>query len=221
MVYDWNFGVIWQYRGVYWNGALVTLALSFSSLIFAMVLGLIVGIARQSKSWVISVPASWYVEIIRDTPLLVQIVWIFYCLPILIGIEMTAFWSAVVTISVHFSAYIAEIIRAGIASIDKGQVDATKVLGLSYFQAMKRIVLPQAYRRMLPPLVNNFADLIKLSALASIIGVYELLHSIDNIIMNTFRPLELYSALAVLYFIIIFPVAFGARVMESYYARRF
>ncbi len=220
MVYEWNFGVIWQYRGVYWNGALVTLALSFSSLIFAMVLGLIVGIARQSKSWVISVPASWYVEIIRDTPLLVQIVWIFYCLPILIGIEMTAFWSAVVTISVHFSAYIAEIIRAGIASIDKGQVDATKVLGLSYFQAMKRIVLPQAYRRMLPPLVNNFADLIKLSALASIIGVYELLHSIDNIIMNTFRPLELYSALAVLYFIIIFPVAFGARLMESYYARR-
>lgn len=220
MVYDWNFGVVWQYRGVYWNGALVTLALSFSSLIFAMVLGLIVGIARQSKSWVISVPASWYVEIIRDTPLLVQIVWIFYCLPILIGIEMTAFWSAVITISVHFSAYIAEIIRAGIASIDKGQVDATKVLGLSYFQAMKRIVLPQAYRRMLPPLVNNFADLIKLSALASIIGVYELLHSIDNIIMNTFRPLELYSALAILYFIIIFPVAFGARVMESYYARR-
>ncbi len=220
MVYDWNFGVIWQYRGVYWNGALVTLALSFSSLIFAMVLGLIVGIARQSKTWVISVPASWYVEIIRDTPLLVQIIWIFYCLPILIGVEMTAFWSAVITISVHFSAYIAEIIRAGIASIDKGQVDATKVLGLSYFQAMKRIVLPQAYRRMLPPLVNNFADLIKLSALASIIGVYELLHSIDNIIMNTFRPLELYSALAILYFIIIFPVAFGARLMESYYARR-
>lgn len=221
MVYDWNFGVIWQYRGVYWNGALVTLALSFSSLIFAMVLGLIVGIARQSKTWVISVPASWYVEIIRDTPLLVQIIWIFYCLPILIGVEMTAFWSAVITISVHFSAYIAEIIRAGIASIDKGQVDATKVLGLSYFQAMKRIVLPQAYRRMLPPLVNNFADLIKLSALASIIGVYELLHSIDNIIMHTFRPLELYSALAILYFIIIFPVAFGARLMESYYARRF
>lgn len=220
MVYDWNFGVIWQYRGVYWNGALVTLALSFSSLIFAMVLGLIVGIARQSKTWVISVPASWYVEIIRDTPLLVQIIWIFYCLPILIGVEMTAFWSAVITISVHFSAYIAEIIRAGIASIDKGQVDATKVLGLSYFQAMKRIVLPQAYRRMLPPLVNNFADLIKLSALASIIGVYELLHSIDNIIMHTFRPLELYSALAILYFIIIFPVAFGARLMESYYARR-
>ncbi len=221
MVYDWNFDVIWQYRGVYWNGALVTLALSFSSLFFAMVLGLIVGIARQSKTRAISFPASWYVEIIRDTPLLVQIIWIFYCLPILIGVEMTAFWSAVITISVHFSAYIAEIIRAGIASIDKGQVDATKVLGLSYFQAMKRIVLPQAYRRMLPPLVNNFADLIKLSALASIIGVYELLHSIDNIIMHTFRPLELYSTLAILYFIIIFPVAFGARLMESYYARRF
>ena len=186
-----------------------------------MILGLIIGIARQSKLLVVSLPAAWYVEIIRDTPLLVQIVWIFYCLPILVGIDMTAFWSFVATISVHFSAYMAEIIRAGIASIDKGQTDAAKVLGLTYFQAMKRIVLPQAYRRMLPPLVNNFADMIKMSSLASILGVYELLHSIDNIIMNTFRPLELYSVLAIVYFIIIFPVAYAARRLEIHYERKF
>ena len=221
MIYDWNFNVIWEYRGVYWSGAQTTLAISFLSLFFAMTLGLIVGIARQSKLLVVSLPASWYVEIIRDTPLLVQIVWVFYCLPILVGIDMTAFWSFVATISVHFSAYMAEIIRAGIASIDKGQTDAAKVLGLTYFQAMKRIVLPQAIRRMLPPLVNNFADMIKLSSLASVLGVYELLHSIDNIIMNTFRPLELYSVLAIVYFIIIFPVAFGARRLEIHYARKF
>lgn len=221
MIYDWNFDVIWQYRGVYWNGAQTTLAISFLSLFFAMILGLIVGIARQSKLLVVSITASWYVEIIRDTPLLVQIVWIYYCLPILVGIDMTAFWSFVATISVHFSAYMAEIIRAGIASIDKGQTDAAKVLGLTHFQAMKRIVLPQAYRRMLPPLVNNFADMIKMSSLASVLGVYELLHSIDNIIMNTFRPLELYSVLAIVYFLIIFPVAFGARRLEIHYARKF
>jgi polar amino acid transport system permease protein len=99
-------------------------------------------------------------------------------------------------------------------------VDAAKILGLNYFQTMTRIILPQVFRRMLPPLVNNFADILKLSALASVIGVYELLHSVDNVIMNNFRPLEMYSVLALVYFVLIFPVAFGARRAELYFARR-
>jgi polar amino acid transport system permease protein len=118
------------------------------------------------------------------------------------------------------SAYVAEILRAGIVSIEKGQVDGAKVLGMSYVEVMKRIILPQALRRMLPPLVNNFADIMKLSALASVIGVYELLHSVDNVIMNNFRPLEMYSVLGIVYFILIFPVAFSARRAEIYFARR-
>jgi polar amino acid transport system permease protein len=219
-VYEWNFDVVWDYRMVYVRGAVITLGLSLSSFILSMVLGLFIGIARQSKNRLFSIPASWYVEVLRDTPVLVQIVWIFYCFPILVGLKMTAFWSCVVALSIHMSAYVAEILRAGIASIDKGQVDAAKVLGMSYVQVMKRIVLPQAFRRMLPPLVNNFADIMKLSALASVIGVYELLHSVDNVIMNNFRPLEMYSVLGIVYFILIFPVAFSARRAEIYFARR-
>ncbi len=219
-MYDWNLSIIWDYRQVYIQGATITLALSVYALAIALFLGLFVGIARQSNKRLLSLPASWYVEVLRDTPLLVQIVWIFYCLPVLLDVRMTAFWSCVVALSVHFSAYVAEVIRAGIASISRGQVDAAKVLGMTYPTAMRRIVLPQALRRMLPPLVNIFADIMKLSALASVIGVYELLHAVDNVIMNTFRPLELYSALAVIYFLLIFPVAFTARRVEMHFARR-
>lgn len=219
-MYDWNFDIVWQFRTVFLKGALITMALSLYSLFFSMILGLFIGVARQAKNRFISLPASWYIEVIRDTPVLVQIVWIYYCLPILLSIKMPAFWSCVVALSLHYSAYVAEIIRAGIASIDKGQIDAAKIVGMSYWQVMKRIILPQAFRRMLPPLVNNFADIMKISALASVIGVYELLHSIDNVIMNSFRPLELYSALGVVYFILIFPVAFSARRAEAFFARR-
>lgn len=219
-MYEWNFEIAWQFRMVYVKGAGITLALSFYSLAFSLLIGLFIALARQSRNRLVSMIASWYVEVLRDTPLLVQIVWIFYCLPILFGITATAFWSSVIALSLHFSAYVAEIIRAGIASIDKGQTDAAKILGMSYGQTMRRIVLPQAFRRMIPPLVNNFADIMKLSALASVIGVYELLHAIDNVNMNTFRPLELYTVLAVVYFILIFPVAFGARRVERVLAAR-
>lgn len=219
-MYEWNFAVAWQFREVYLKGAGVTIALSLYSLAFALLVGLFIALARQSRSRVFSLAAAWYVEIFRDTPLLVQIVWIFYCLPILLDVKMTAFWSSVLALSLHFSAYVAEIVRAGISSIDKGQIDAAKVLGMSYAQTMRRIILPQAFRRMIPPLVNNFADIMKLSALASVIGVYELLHAVDNVNMNTFRPLELYSVLAVVYFVLIFPVAFGARRVERHLARR-
>ena len=219
-MYDWNFDVIWEFRIVYLRGALITVGLSLYAVVFSMGLGLLVGIARQSKRRLLSYPASWYVEILRDTPLLIQIVWIFYCFPILVGIKLTAFWSCVLALSVHMSAYVAEIVRAGIASVDKGQVDAAKVVGMTYVQIMRRIVLPQAFRRMLPPLVNNFADILKLTALASVIGVYELLHSVDNVIMNNFRPLEMYTVLGMVYFVLIFPVAFGARRAETYFARR-
>lgn len=218
--YNWQFDVIWDYRQVYLRGAQITIALSLICVVCATVLGLFVALARQSTSMILSGMASGFVEFLRNTPLLVQIFWIFYCLPVLVGVSLTAFWSAAISLSMHFSAYIAEIIRSGIASIDRGQTDAAKILGFSYAQTLRRIVLPQAFRRILPPLVNMFADIVKLSSLASVIGVYDLMHSINNTIMNTFRPLELYTALAVVYFALIYPVAFAARRIELRLARR-
>ncbi|HHZ71889.1 MAG TPA: amino acid ABC transporter permease, partial [Gammaproteobacteria bacterium] len=113
-MYDWNFNVIWDYRMVYMRGALITLELSLLAVVFSMSLGLFVGIARHSKRYILSFPASCYVEIFRDTPLLIQIVWIYYCLPILLGVTLTAFWASTVALSLHMSAYVAEIFRAGI-----------------------------------------------------------------------------------------------------------
>ena len=219
-MYSWNFQVLWEFRIVFLNGAIITLELTLLSMGLALGLGLLVGIARQTKYRILSVPSAAYVEFLRDTPLLVQIIWVFYCFPILTGIKLSAFWACAFAISVHMSAYVAEVFRAGIGSIERGQTEAAKVLGMSYSQIMRRIILPQAVRRMLPPFVNQFADILKLTSLASILAVGELLHATNNLIINTFRPLELYTFLAVAYFALIYPVAFGARRAEVYLAKR-
>lgn len=219
-MYSWNFQVLWEFRIVFFNGALITLELTLLSMSLALGLGLLVGIARLAKYRALSGPAAAYVEFLRDTPLLVQIIWVFYCFPILTGIKFSAFWACALAISVHMSAYVAEVFRAGIASIERGQTEAAKVLGMSYSQIMQRIILPQAVRRMLPPFVNQFADILKLTSLASVVAVGELLHATNNLIINTFRPLELYTFLALAYFVLIYPVAFGARRAEVYLARR-
>lgn len=241
-MYAWNFQVLWEFRIVFWNGAIITLELTLLSMALALALGLIVGITRLTKYRALSMAAAAYVEFLRDTPLLVQIIWVFYCLPILAnmfftlpivakfftlinlpaftGIKLSAFWACALAISVHMSAYVAEVFRAGIASIERGQTEAAKVLGMSYSQIMRRIILPQAVRRMLPPFVNLFADVLKLTSLASVLAVGELLHATNNLIINTFRPLELYTFLAVAYFALIYPFAFGARRAELYLAKR-
>jgi polar amino acid transport system permease protein len=219
-MYSWHFHVLWEYRIVFLQGALITLELTLLSVVFALCLGLPVGIARLSKSALVSAPAAVYVEFLRDTPLLVQMIWVFYCFPILTTIRPTAFWASVLAISIHMSAYVGEVFRAGIGSIERGQSEAAKVLGMSYGQIMRHIVLPQAVRRMLPPFVNQFADILKLTSLASILAVGELLHSSTNLIVNTFRPLEVYTFLAVAYFVLIYPVAFLARRTEVYLAKR-
>ena len=219
-MYSWNFQVLWDYRTVFYRGAFVTLELTLLSVGLALVLGLVVGIARLSKAPWLSISAGAYVEFLRDTPLLVQMIWIFYCFPILTTVTLSAFWASVLAISVHMSAYVAEVFRAGIASIERGQTEAAKVLGMSYGQIMSHIILPQAVRRMLPPFVNQFADILKLTSLASVLAVGELLHSSNDLIINTFRPLEIYSFLALAYFALIYPFAFAARRAEVYLQRR-
>jgi len=122
--------------------------------------------------------------------------------------------------SLHATAYLAEVYRAGIASIDKGQVEAGRVVGMSSWQTMRRIILPQAIQRVIPPMMNVFADFMKASALASVIGVWELFREASNVITTTYRPLEVYSAMAVIYFLMIYPVVWAAPRLEAMLARR-
>jgi polar amino acid transport system permease protein len=161
-----------------------------------------------------------YIEFFRSTPTLVQLVWIYYSLPILTGIQLGSFLAVMLGLGLHSAAYMAEIFRAGVNSIDQGQWDAARTIGMSHLRAARRIILPQAVRRMIPPFINEFANLMKLTTLGSVVAVYELLHESDNLIASTYRPLEIYTTLAIVFAIIIFPFIFASQRLEQYWRKR-
>ena len=220
MGYVWQFGVIADYWEVFVRGAIITVQLSVGSALLALVIGLPAGLCRSARSAWLRIPAVWYIEIIRSTPALVQIVWIYYCLPILTGIQLGGVLTMILALGLHAGAFVAEIFRAGINAVDRGQVMASQALGMSYFGAMRRIILPQAVRKMIPPFINEFASLIKLTTLGSAIAVYELLHESNNLIATAYRPLEVYTFLAVVFFIIIFPIIKISQRIEVRLAKR-
>ncbi|HYB69326.1 MAG TPA: amino acid ABC transporter permease [Candidatus Bathyarchaeia archaeon] len=215
MSYTWRFDVVWSYREVFLRGAAVTAELTAGALVIGLLLGLALGIAKGSRFAMCRVPAVIFIEFFRSTPALVQLVWIYYAMPIVTGLQLGSFVSVTLGLGLNAAAYFAEIFRAGIASIARGQMDAARSLGMRYPQAMRRIILPQAIRRMVPPFINEIANLVKLTTLASVLAVGELLHEAQNLITNTYRPLEVYSALAVTFAAIIFPVLLLARRLES------
>lgn len=220
MGYTWHFQVVWDYREVFVRGALVTAKLTAGALLLGLVLGLVLGMTKGSRVRLLRVPATIYIELFRSTPVLVQLVWIYYAMPILTGVQLNSFVSVTIGLGLNAAAYFAEVFRAGIISIDRGQMDAAKAIGMRYAQAMRRIILPQAIRRMIPPFINETATLIKLTTLGSVLAVYELLHESNNLITNTFRPLEVYSTLAVAFLFIIFPVIYLSRHLERAWGRR-
>jgi len=213
MPYTWRFDVVWDYRAVFERGAIVTAELTGGALL-GLVLGLVLGMAKGSRLPILRIPATVYVEFFRSTPTLVQLVWIYYSLPILTGLQLSGILAVMVGLGLNAAAYFAEIFRAGIASIDRGQMYAAQSIGMRYSQAMRRIILPQAIRRMVPPFMNEVANLIKLTTLASVLAVAELLHESQNLITNTFRPLEVYTTLAITFAAIIFPIIYLSRRLE-------
>lgn len=220
MGYNWDFSIIWTYREAFLRGALVTVQLVVLSTLIAFVIGLPLGLMRGANTRLPRYLATPVIELFRSTPTLVQLVWIYYALPILIGVRIGPIAATSIGLGLHSAAYIAEIFRGGIASIEKGQFLAAKAIGMSYFTAMRRIILPQAVRRMVPPFINEFANLIKLTTLGSVLAVSELLHESDNLINTIFRPLEIYTALALVFAIIIYPMILLSRRLELYWIRR-
>jgi polar amino acid transport system permease protein len=220
MAYTWQWGVIWDNWHLFVQGAIMTLFLTGSSIGIGLVAGLFLGLGKLSRRAWLRIPAAIFVEIFRDLPLLVLLLWIFYCLPILTGLKIDIIESAILGISIHASAYLAEVYRAGILSVDRGQMESARSLGMSFWQGMQRIVLPQAVRRMIPPFLNVTADFMKASALASVVGVWELLRQTSNLIANTWRPLEAYTAVAVAYLLLIYPIVWLTGVLERRLARR-
>jgi len=178
-----------------------TLALASVSAFVGTILGLLVALARISKNRILSILATGYVTLFRGTPLLLQILFIYAALPQM-GITLDRFSSATIAFSLNAGAYIAEIVRAAIQSIDKGQMEAARSLGMSYNLAMRRVILPQTYRRLLPPLVNELAALTKDTSLASVVGILELMKRSQHFVAATIRVAGTYVWTALFYLII-------------------
>lgn len=197
--------IIWGYRELFIRGIGITLALTLIGYIGGFLLGLLVALGKISKRKWINIPAKYYVDFFRGTPLLVQILLIHVAvIPTIFGHSLGPFLSGIVALILNSAAYNAEIIRAGIQSIEKGQMEAARSLGMPSGVAMRSIILPQAFRRMVPPLGNELIALLKDSSLVMVIAVNDLLFAARVVVGASFRPWEAYITVAIIYLIITF-----------------
>jgi His/Glu/Gln/Arg/opine family amino acid ABC transporter permease subunit len=202
------------------SGVQTTLLISALTLFFATAGGLVIAMMAGSRFWAVRFVATAFGELIRNTPILVQLLWVYYVLPILLNIRIDAFTACVLGLSIYSSAFIAEVFRAGIQAVPVGHREAAAVLGLSSGQTFVRIVMPQAVRLILPPLAANFVQLIKYSSLGAVISVGEVTRRGMELSSSTFRPLEIFTFIGVMYFVICWPLTQSIRIWERRLAAR-
>ncbi|GAB2942313.1 amino acid ABC transporter permease [Hafnia psychrotolerans] len=220
MSLDLDFSPVFASSDALLAGTLVTVEITLCALILGCLLGLVIGVARinPQRKAVYGI-ASAYVAIIRGTPLLVQLFIWYYGLPRL-GVMLPSFFCGVIGLALYSAAYISEIVRGAITSIDRGQNEAARSLGMSSKQAMMKIILPQAVVRMLPPLGNEFIALIKNSALVSLITIHDVMQQGNTIISNTYRDLETYLVIAAIYFVLTSVTVMALRHFEKRHHQR-
>jgi polar amino acid transport system permease protein len=198
------------------DGAKITLLLSIFTIFLGVILGIILALMRISNRLVLKAIAASYIEFIRGTPILVQLFIVYYGLPMIgvkfpdipaLGSSFPDFMAGVVALSINSGAYVAEIIRAGIQAVDKGQMEAARSLGMPYGMGMRYIILPQAFKNILPALGNEFIVIIKESAVVSIIGIHDLMYNADTVRGNIYKPFEPLIVAAIIYFIMTFTLS--------------
>ncbi|MFV0664428.1 amino acid ABC transporter permease [Denitromonas sp.] len=202
MTIDFDFSPVWTGWHELASGALVTVEVTAGALVLGCVIGLLIGLGRlDPRRRILYGVCSAYVSVVRGTPLLVQLFIWFFGLPHF-GVNLPAFFCGVVGMGIYSGAYVSEIVRGAIQSVDRGQMEAARSLGMPYRMAMRRIIVPQAVVRMIPPLGNEFIALIKNSALVSLLTIPDLMHEGQKIISVSYRSLEVYLAIALVYFIL-------------------
>ena len=196
------------------TGAYYPIALSVTAILISIVVGLLVALPGLSskKGW--RAFNRVYVEIVRAVPILVLILWVYYGLPTLTGLTLSVFWAGVLALALSDSAFQAEIFRAGIQSIAKGQYEAAQSISLNYRDTMRYVILPQAIRRILPALGNQLVYMLKMSSLVSVIGMQELTRKANELVVSEYRPLEIYTILVLEYLVLILIVSAGVRWLE-------
>jgi len=218
---NWGWYVVNPYSKSGWinlkflmSGYYFTLLLSFTSIFISIAVGLLVALPGLSKNPWLRNFNRIYVEIVRSVPILVLILWVYYGLPPMTGLEINVFWAGVIALALSDSAFQAEIFRAGIQSIDRGQYEASHSISLNYKDTMRFVILPQAIRRILPALGNQLVYMLKMSSLVSVIGMQELTRKANELVVTEYRPLEIYTILVLEYLVLILVVSAGMRWLE-------
>jgi His/Glu/Gln/Arg/opine family amino acid ABC transporter permease subunit len=206
--YEWDWSALWDNLPFLLEGIRLTVIASIVSMAAAAVVALPIALARIAGRW-LGAAAQVYIELFRNLPLLVLVLWVFTVLPLLSGFTLTPLLSGIVALTLNLSAFIAEIYRAGITSIAAGQTHAALAIGMTRWQVLKRIVLPQAVMRVLPALGSMWVSLFKDTSILSVIGVGELMYQGRIVSSDTYRPLEVFTGVAVIYYILAYPQALG------------
>jgi polar amino acid transport system permease protein len=210
--YVWDFGAFFKYLPFLLRGMEVTILVSLLSMVVGVIIGLAVALARLSPFAPLRWLAAFYVDFLRSTPLLIQLVWVFFALPILLGYSLPPIVAGVATLGAYSAAYLAELFRAGILSVASGQRDAALALGMTRTQVLGRIVLPQALTRMLPPIASTLITLVKDSSLVSVISVSELMWAAQSLAAVSLRPVEVLTGTGLLYVALTYPLSLLAEL---------
>ncbi|HEX9364942.1 MAG TPA: amino acid ABC transporter permease [Candidatus Dormibacteraeota bacterium] len=217
--YEFAWRVVTEYRFWLLEGVILSLKVASVSMLLAMALGLVVALGRMSPIWPLRTLASLYISVLRAIPLLVFILWMYYGVTLVSGLNIDAFWAGVLCLTLQYAAWLAEIYRAGLQAIDKGQREAALSTGLSRTRAFGKVIWPQAWRIIIPPLTNNFVGILKDSSLVGIIGVNELMRQSQIAVSLSFRPFELYTAAMVIYIVLTLAIARLSSALEQRAAR--
>lgn len=204
MAYNWDFGIILLDRGLWLNAILGTLGMVGAAIAIGLPLGLLWTALRIYAPRPVQVLTIAIIEFLRVLPPIVVIIWVYFALPMLTGLNLTAFAAGALAVGVQGSAYLSEAVRAGINAIDRGQSEAAKAIGMRNLQIMRLIILPQALRPMVPVMISLLAEVVKATSLVAMIGFGEISYAASRAAADTYRPVEAYTVAAVLYFILIF-----------------
>lgn len=210
-----DFGILVEYAPLFLRAAFNTLLITAVATVIGVALGLLLALARLSGWKVMSWPAYVFIEFFRTTPPLIQIIWAYFVIPVIIGYEITSFQAASLALGLNTAAFLAEIFRSAILGVDPAQRDATTVLGLSRFSAYRYVILPQALRLAIPPATTNLMFLVKSTSLAAAIGTLELMRVGQLVTTETFRPFEVLTLVSIIYFAMTYPIAALARRLED------
>ena len=214
MGYDWDFGAVFANFDLLLLGLVNTLKVTGLALLFGVPLGLVLALARLYGNRALRWPAGFAIEFLRTTPPIAQLFWFFFAMPILLGVEVDPFGAAVLTFSLQSSAFFAEVFRGGIVSIDQGQWEAARAIGMDRNAALRRIILPQAVKRMVPAFLERAIELMKTTTLVSTISYADLLYQANTIAQSTYRSLEVFTVAAAMYFVVIFACSLAVGRLE-------